>query len=268
MRINLLRALAPGRPHLREIIRWDSKLPFLAWRAGLLGQGAKTVKLVTGETLILRPPPATDTGTAMEVFVFENYKSPVPIQGVKHIVDLGANVGYSALYMARQFPGACIHAFEPHPIHLGQLAANVAANSLGNRVTVHPYAAGCREEMLLLTDNENQSKLVKKPVGTVLEVKVIDWLASAMEEKIDLLKVDIEGGEYDIVLDQRFEQLRIPYVAIEWHATPDRPEGDREIIARLTSLGYRIYHGMGGEIPNVRYGMLWGVGANRPPHEG
>jgi len=247
------------RSHFREVVSWRSRLPYLVWRAGFLGKRAKTVVLGTGERLVLRLPPAMDTWTAAEVFLFESYKPPVPLQGIERIVDLGANVGCSVVYFAKQFPHSTIQAFEPHPIHLQQLNANILANDLTRRVTVHPYAVGCSDKTFFLTDNESQSRLIENPVGQVLEVKVIDWFAFSGLGKIDLMKIDIEGSEYDILFDGRFRTMRIPNIVLEWHATRERPHADRDIAELLTSLGYTLYHGVPKEIPNCRFGVLWAV---------
>ena len=246
-------------PHFREVVSWRSRLPYLVWRAGFLGKRAKTIILGTGEKLVLRLPPAMDTWTAAEVFLFQSYKPPVPLQGIKRIVDLGANVGCSVVYFAKQFPHATIEAFEPHPVHLEQLNANISANELARRVTVYPYAVGCFDRKLYLTDNESQSRLIENRVGQVLEVKVVDWFAFSGPGKIDLMKIDIEGSEYDILFDARFRTMHIPHLVLEWHATPERPNADRDIAELLTSLGYTLYHGVPKEIPSCRFGVLWAV---------
>jgi FkbM family methyltransferase len=243
---------------LREVISWRSRVPYLLWRSGILGQGMKQVELVTGEKLILRPPPTTDLGNAMEVFLFDTYSPPRPLGRLEHIVDLGANVGYSVLYFAKRFPKAAISAFEPHPAHLQQLAANIAANHLEGRVTVHPFAAGCRDETLFLTDEYTQSKLVRTRQARSLEVRVTDWLRFAMERNIDLLKMDIEGSECDLLLDERFERLRVKQLVLEWHSTTDRPDADKQIMHRLAGLGYQLHHGVQGKLQQCRFGMLWG----------
>lgn len=251
--------MAARKLHFRNVVSWQSKIPYLFWRAGLLGRRIKRISLTTGEKVILRPPPATDAWTATEVFLLESYGPPKPITNVNRIVDLGANVGYSVLYFARCYPGAKIEAFEPHSAHIAQLKANLSANSLCDAVTVYPYAAGCSKQRLFLTDNETESKLVTEPVGRVLEVQVVDWFAFAAGQKIDLLKMDIEGGEYPILFDPRFEHLKVSHIVLEWHATSERPHADREIMDRLVSLGYHVYAGTEKTIPSCRFGVLWAL---------
>jgi hypothetical protein len=80
---------------LRDLMRPLSRLKYLAWRVASLGS-AITVRLYSGERLILRCSPATDISVAYEVFVMEIYRPPTKLDPatVRSIVDLGANVGY------------------------------------------------------------------------------------------------------------------------------------------------------------------------------
>src|SRR6185436_1504795 len=45
---------------------------------------------------------------------------------VRTVLDIGANVGVTALYFARLFPNAAIYAFEPAPDNFAILQKNVA----------------------------------------------------------------------------------------------------------------------------------------------
>lgn len=238
----------------------ESRLRYLMWRAGISKGKPINVKLTGGQQLILRPPPASDIGTAMEVFVCEAYRSPLPLaaEDIRHIQDIGANVGFSVVYFSACFPNAKIEAFEPHPVHVRQLSSHILLNNLGLRVTVHAAAVGTKNEQMFLTDAETHSSLVKEEGPNRLMIPVVDWLELAANTQIDLLKMDIEGGEYSILFDQRFADLKIRNLVIEWHVTSARPRGDQEIIQRLNELGYRIEHGPQGELQEMRFGLLWG----------
>ena len=56
------------------------------------------------------------------------------------ILDIGANVGIVARYLAHRFPTATIHSFEPIPENYRLLCLNAA----GSNVTAHPYGLGSR----------------------------------------------------------------------------------------------------------------------------
>ena len=79
---------------LRDLMSVPSKMRYLAWRA-LSFPETVTVRLSTGETLVVRREPASDVGVAYEVLASEFYRSPRPLvmDSMKLIVDVGANLG-------------------------------------------------------------------------------------------------------------------------------------------------------------------------------
>jgi FkbM family methyltransferase len=247
-----------SQTRLREVISSRSLLPYLAWRAGLNGRSDKQVRLTSGEKVILRPPPTNDLGNAMEVFLFSIYESPRRLPGLQRIVDLGANVGYSVVYFAHRFPAAEIVAWEPHPDHVRQLTANVTTNCLEHRVSIYPVAAGSRNETKWLIDQGTSSHVVDEHAPNSIRIDVRDWLEHAHAQPIDLLKVDIEGGEYDLLFDPRFGELNVSRLVVECHCNPARLRGDEEIAARLRVLGYEVSAGHVAYVDGQRVAMLWG----------
>lgn len=236
---------------LRDHLTCGSRLRYLAWRVAAL-RAPLVARLKTGERLLLRPPPSSDLATANEVFVGRAYHPPraVPEDSVRHIVDLGANVGYSVVWWLKAFPHARITAYEPHPAHCQQIRWHLGANDGGNRVTLHDAAAGTADGMATLTDAENQSSVIDSSNG--LTVTVRDLFTGL--DRVDLLKIDIEGSEYDILADSRFGDLRPPVVVMEWHRTSDPRCGATWCEDRLKSLGYTVHHVTDGGT----HGTLWG----------
>jgi FkbM family methyltransferase len=201
--------------------------------------------------------PGNDWFTAAEVFLNGDYCPPFTTPTIRSIVDLGGNVGYATVFLGRMFPEASIDVFEPHPAHVGALRENIVLNEMRQRVSVHPFAAGASCRSFYLTDADTCSSLVSNSGNGSIPVEVIDWLAFAESRKIDMLKMDIEGAEYEILFDPRFEKLRIPVICVEWHvrAGEQRPS----VPERLRSIGYRVTEGAERTIPNLRYAMVWAM---------
>ncbi|WP_426750228.1 FkbM family methyltransferase [Myxococcus sp. Y35] len=247
---------------LRDQLTPLSQLRYLAWRA--LPRGRKvTVRLRSGERLSLRPPPAEDLATAYEVFVAEVYRPPFPLPAapIQRIVDVGANCGHSLLFWARHYPRAQVVAFEPHPVHLAMLEHNLALNGLTSRVLVHRAAAGVGSGHIALLDAESRSSIVDADGGRALSVPLVDFFDTVGTGPIDLLKMDIEGGEYALLGDPRFARLRIRTLVMEWHCTQARPDGKTWTERTLESLGYDVTPGLWSGDVN---GLLWA----RPREEG
>ena len=238
---------------------FGSRARYLLWRA-VPGARRAAVRLRTGERLLIRRAPARDLDLAYEIFVADCYGIVPPPDGramVRAIVDLGANVGYSAAYWARRFPRAHIDAFEPHPVSRAMLAEMVVANNLDGRVTIHPEAAGNAPGTAVLSDDFTCSSTVFGQRQDGITVQVADFLEFANTRRIDLLKMDIEGGEYAILMDPRFESLDIGAIIFEWHAKDDSTSPERALFERLASLGWTLVRGTDGGIPGLRAGTVY-----------
>jgi FkbM family methyltransferase len=246
----------------RDALTPASKATYLLWRAlGRLPVARElpvTVRLRNGTVLSVRPPPTSDLDVAYELFNTEVYsiaKSRLGQTAVRTIVDVGANVGFSIAYFARSFPDARFIAFEPHPRNLRALRRNVALNSLDGRVSVHGAAAATRPCVLELTDDESHSSTLVPVRGaaSVIQVPGEDLFAALGDTPVDLLKMDIEGGEHALLEDARLRQQRPRAIIMEWHCTADYPDGEAHCNARLRDCGYRVdsFKHMGDT------GLLW-----------
>jgi FkbM family methyltransferase len=243
---------------LRDLMRPLSRFKYLAWRAASFG-AAITVRLKSGERLILRCSPATDISVAYEVFVMEIYRSPTVLDPatVRRIVDLGANVGYSVVYLARRYPEAHIDAFEPNPSELEVLAHHLEINGIRERVTLHPVAAGNASGHALLSADTGRSQITPGNGEQTIPVEVADFFAAVQKGRIDFLKMDIEGGEYPILMDDRFAALDLGAMTFEWHSSADLPDADTVYRSRLDALGWHVTDGVRDEYRGWPQGIMY-----------
>ena len=145
----------------------------------------------------------SDVYTLAEVFHQREYALVTPLPAAPVVVDCGANVGLSALWFLGTYPGATVHCLEPDPDNVRLLRAN-----LGGRpdVHVHPVAAGAAPGRGTLHLSVHGALHALGPAegdsGATREVAVTD-LAGLMAThgipRIDLLKLDVEGSEFDVV---------------------------------------------------------------------
>ena len=120
--------------------------------------------------------------------------------------DVGANVGQTCLELAARFPDSRIHAFEPSPDSCAVLARE--AQRFPN-ITTHNIALGSRTARLPLTQQgttATTNRLLTEPArpgeATVMvEVRTgADIFEALKAERIDFLKIDAEGHDYDVLL--------------------------------------------------------------------
>lgn len=126
--------------------------------------------------------------------------SPAPI-----IFDCGANIGMASLFFARRFPGASIFAFEPDPDAFEALTWNTSTNFPG-RVVSHQVALGERDGSVDFWYSPKRPGSLVGGVygrGDVAQTREVEVrrLSSYISERVDLLKIDVEGSEDAILVD-------------------------------------------------------------------
>jgi len=116
--------------------------------------------------------------------------------------DIGANVGYYSLLFASLAPKGMVHSFEPVPLNFYVLCTNRLLNSFSNLIA-NPCAVGDVSgsvEFVVSRDSAFSSLVDTKIKPMAMEISVpITTLDSYCEkngiERIDVLKVDVEGAE-------------------------------------------------------------------------
>lgn len=131
------------------------------------------------------------------------------------VVDVGANIGYYTLLFAQGVgPSGKIVAVEPSPDNLSELAINVEHNRLGN-VEIVPKAVGADRRTVGLLKGINSGVTDDDRAAFTVEQDMIDNIA---KERIDLLKIDIEGYEWQALMGaQRVLSNDRPIVFLEVH---------------------------------------------------
>lgn len=167
----------------------------------------------------------------------------------KFIIDAGANIGFFTLWAARCAPRSKIFAIEPVPATYDRLCENVRRNGLVDRVSCLNVAlAGVSElrsvrvgqprsqaQRVLPSDCNATGGLAKVRTATLAQVFTEHSLTS-----VDLLKMDIEGGEFETILSSPNETLsRIGRISLEYH--PD-VEGytTEHLLSYLRQAGFAV----------------------------
>jgi FkbM family methyltransferase len=154
------------------------------------------------------------------------------------IIDGGSWLGLSALHWRRLFPGARILAFEPDPELFAVLTRNLARNGASD-VRAHNVALAGREGELefLATGTDAGSLRVRSAPGRITTVPA-QTLSGHVREPVSLLKLNIEGSEWE-VLDELGDRLAlVDQVLIEYHGFNELPQTLHRILGRLDEHGF------------------------------
>jgi FkbM family methyltransferase len=155
-----------------------------------------------------------------EVFTEECYRIPRSLATeARTIVDLGANIGMSTLFLAREHPDAKFVCLEPNPENAELLKCNVAW--MGNRVSVIECAIADTNGETVFSDSDwswgGRLGSVDSGHRTVRCMTMDRVLKSEGIESVDILKVDIEGAESLIFRNQPEWCRRVNSIVIELH---------------------------------------------------
>jgi FkbM family methyltransferase len=154
------------------------------------------------------------------------------------ILDLGANVGFTAVYYSKWFPSAAIACVEPEPGNLKVLYHNMAMNGVRAKIFEAAISKSDGEETLSLSDQDYGHKIVDVETGDLprsIRVKAIavqTLLRELKWLKIDLLKIDIEGYETKLFQSGCNWLHQVDKMFIEWHETVQQAEVKLSELAR------------------------------------
>jgi FkbM family methyltransferase len=221
--------------------------PMLSRLVNLLRSGPVDVQYQGAAFRFYHQASATERGALFNpdynVEELDFLRAQTPAAGV--FVDVGANVGTYALALARHVgAGGKVIAIEPHPVTHARLAFNRAASGF-TQVSLVAAAAGPADgELLIETDGDNLGAshvVTGEHAGNAIKVPSLRLqriLADAAVDRIDALKIDVEGFE-DRVLTGFFREappsLWPRAVVIEHLA---RGEWQDDCIADMRARGY------------------------------
>ena len=165
------------------------------------------------------------------------------------VVDIGAAIGEFTVDSALKLTSGMVHAFEPNPCSLNILRQNTRANYL-HRVTTYNLGVWSEAGEIPLRFLNNEPLQAVSGAGNLKDdsfkettIPVITLKEVVFEKvggKIDLLKVDCEGAEYEILLGQEkqvFEQ--IDRIIMEYHDLDEKRSHNR-LVAYLNEQGYLV----------------------------
>lgn len=235
------------------------------YAAALAGTDVERIELAGGEVTMIMSPDGLrfvvdpqDWRTApVEALNFGRYEGAegevlmALAEGARVALDVGANVGFYSMRIARRNPGCTVHAFEPIPRTFGQLERHLALNGIGNVVSnrlglsdepgelvFHFYPEGSGNASAANLTGRADVQRLTAPVVT------LDAYVAPRQLEVDFVKVDVEGAEL-LALRGATATLRRdrPALFVELLRKWSAPFGyhPNDVLDLLEGLGYRTF---------------------------
>jgi len=161
-----------------------------------------------------------------------------PLGTVESCLDVGANIGAASLFFAGRFPHARFVCVEPSPSSYALLETNVRSNIPGGAaihaaVTVEPTMVVVEEGEKPVLTRVRESRTVTE--AAVRGMTVVELLDEAGLDRVDLMKLDIEGGERDLLAHASTWAPRVGALLAEIHPPLTVPDAADQ----LASVGLK-----------------------------
>ena len=186
-----------------------------------------------GRNLTLEGPDSL--GLAYDVFFGQEY-AHLPVCG-KTVVDVGANIGDTAIYFCMQGASRVI-AFEPYPYSFRLAKKNIRKNGFQRRVQLLEAAVGAKNSRIRLDGASKSfggSQVAPSKNGKWVKVANLGGVLAKIRGQDAVLKLDCEGAEYSIILPAQTRELRrFSHIILEFHY------GHANLAEKLKSAGFDV----------------------------
>jgi FkbM family methyltransferase len=167
--------------------------------------GREVLVAMPGVSAPVRIRPGTSDKFCFEQIFLERCYDLIFPKDARLIIDAGANVGYASIFFANNYPQASILALEPEPSNFEALVTN--ARPYPQIKTIRAALWDKAETVVVDNSDESWAAFVTKPDSLPREpdsamivqgTTIGELLRISGEDKIDILKLDVEGAEKEI----------------------------------------------------------------------
>ncbi|HEX7027331.1 MAG TPA: FkbM family methyltransferase [Gammaproteobacteria bacterium] len=211
------------------------------------GAGTVTLKTHDGLNITIRQN-VWDARIIKEIFFDKPYTRHFNLPANPVIVDIGGYIGDFSIYAAKYLNAGRVIVYEPTVENFAILKQNIENNAFNDRITAVNKAVSNSNEVILNVDIQEGNEVhvsgywyTDAERRRIPSVTLADVLAEHRLKSVDLLKVDCEGGEYDIfpaVTDDVYSLIR--NIVFEYHRVDGFEKKFERVLSRLKAAGYTL----------------------------
>jgi FkbM family methyltransferase len=196
-----------------------------------------------------------------ELFQSEMYKfkasRPNPC-----IIDCGANLGMSVIYFKQLYPQASIIAFEADDHIFSFLKKNIESFGFEDVELINKAVWNCDNTLSFIVEGGAGGRIEEeRAIGIYKKVVCTSLKKYLTTRKVDFLKIDIEGAEYEVIKDCEEELKNIDFLFIEYHSMPERKQNLHEILKIVQNAGfsYHVKEAYSTQFPFIERNLNFGM---------
>lgn len=156
----------------------------------------------------------------------------------RRILDGGGNVGMSALWFRMAYPDAAITVYEPDPRLVEVMTRNLA-NAKAGGVTIEAKALWTRDGTIAFDGvGDDRGHICENGMTKVIAADIL----TAIGDGVDLLKLDIEGAEFDCLEHLLASPVigGVQHIAAELHLNRENTGNAMRVLAGLEQAGFAM----------------------------
>jgi FkbM family methyltransferase len=176
---------------------------------------------------------------------FFRTESPEP-----HIIDCGGHIGLAVLYFKTLYPLSRIATFEPNPETFSLLKRNIVQNDLHGVEAFNMALSPEQSNNAILYVGENfleawdSTDTIEPDLWPNMNqyrsiVVRSTQLSSYINGKVEFIKMDIEGAEYDVLEESKARMKSVGAITLEYH------QNERNLAARKLEKTIELLSGVG-----------------------
>jgi len=211
------------------------------------GLGTLNLKTHDGLSITIRQN-IWDAKIVKEIFIDKPYTRYFELPASPTIVDVGGYIGDFSIYAVKHLNADRVIVYEPTAENFEILKQNIENNSFEKQITAVKKAVSNSKEIMLNVEIQECDEVHVSAYWyqdaeqrVIPSVTLADILELHQLDSVDLLKVDCEGGEYDIfptATDETYRRIR--NIVFEYHKVDGFKEKFELVLSRLRSAGYTL----------------------------
>jgi FkbM family methyltransferase len=236
---------------------WDRLRPIYDRLVNVAGRGGLE-RVINGTDAILISPRFRNLTETYEKDVWRSLMGELHPGNV--FADVGVYIGLYTVAVARRVGTAGhVYGFEPDPVSYGHALEHIKLNSLQDHVTLIHAAVGESDKPVFFKFAAESGHIATSKDNDVTKVDCVRLDQFFSDEKLDILKIDVEGFEEEVLkgavglLKEMSRCPRAIYIEVHPYAWSEIGTTSESLLNLLHECGYEVEQLDGQSVATIEH---------------